>query len=237
MKLTQDGSFRARYDAGVCGRYTIRRIDLFIRAGAMEAPLFEEFDEKRIVPRFNVAPSQQAPIIRLNSASRPAGGLVAWGLVPSWTRGTPKVKPINARAETIASSGMFQQAFDRRRCLVPADGFYEWQGAKPPKQPMFIHLPDDRPFAFAGLWERWIPDPAAEPLDTFTIITTGANSQMTQIHNRMPVMLHERDYTRWLDRDCSAGCVRPKWAGTGAANTCSNLEAFPHVVLQQQLFH
>lgn len=186
----------------MCGRYTIRRIDLFIRAGAMEPSLFETFDEKRIVPRFNVAPSQQAPIIRLNAANRPAGGLVEWGLVPSWTRGTPKAKPINARAETVATSGMFRQAFDRRRCLVPADGFYEWRGAKPPKEPTFIHFPDDRPFAFAGLWERWRPDPAAEPVDTFTIITTAANAEMLPIHNRMPVMLHERDYARWLDREC-----------------------------------
>jgi putative SOS response-associated peptidase YedK len=195
----------------MCGRYTIRRIDLFIRFGAMEPPPFEEFTEIRIdpvpgslfdpfKPRYNVAPSQLAPIIRTNREGKPTGDMVTWGLVPSWTKGQPKMKPINARCETAATSGMFREAFERRRCLVPADGFYEWRGAKPPKQPMFIRLPDDRPFAFAGLWERWRPEPGVEPVDTFTILTTSANAEMMPIHNRMPVILRERDYARWLDR-------------------------------------
>jgi len=164
----------------------------------MEQPSFEEFDEKRIVPRFNVAPSQFAPIVRRDASNNISIDLITWGLVPSWTHGTPKIKPINARAETVSTSGMFRQAFSRRRCLVPADGFYEWQGTKPPKQPMFIHFPDDRSFAFAGLWERWKPAPDAEPLDTFTIITTTANTEMSPIHSRMPVILDEKDYEQWL---------------------------------------
>ena len=186
---------------GMCGRYTIRRVDMLIRHGAMEAPFFEEFDETKIVPRFNVAPSQAAPIVRVNVPGRWAIDLVTWGLVPHWTKGTPKAKPINARAETVAASGMFRQAFNRRRCLIPADGFYEWKGVKAPKQPMFIHFPDDRLFCFAGLWERWRPEPDVEPIDTFTIITTTANTDMRPIHHRMPVILPEKDYARWLDRE------------------------------------
>jgi putative SOS response-associated peptidase YedK len=89
---------------------------------------------------------------------------------------------------------MFRKAFERRRCLVPADGFYEWQGAKPPKQPYFIHKPDDGQFAFAGLWERWKAPKDAEPLDTYTIITTRPNAMMATIHNRMRVILNTNDY-------------------------------------------
>jgi putative SOS response-associated peptidase YedK len=95
---------------------------------------------------------------------------------------------------------MFRQAMDRRRCLIPADGFYEWKGAKPPKQPFFIHRRDDDVFCFAGLWERWKPGPDVEPVDTFTILTTSPNSLMADIHNRMPVILEEKDYPLWLDR-------------------------------------
>jgi putative SOS response-associated peptidase YedK len=125
-------------------------------------PGFEEFTER---PRFNIAPSQRMPIVRADGAGSPELAAAHWGLIPSWTK-EPKLKPINARAETVATSGMFRQAFTRRRCLVPADGFYEWQGLKPPKQPFFIHRKDDRQFAFAGLWERWHP-PGAEPVDTY----------------------------------------------------------------------
>jgi len=167
----------------------------------MDPALFDVFDEKRLVPRFNVSPSQAAPVYRLDANAKIAGDLVSWGLIPAWTRGKPKMKPINARAETLASSGMFRQAFDRRRCLVPADGFYEWRGAKPPKQPMFIHFPDDRVFCFAGLWERWKPVADAENVDTFTIITTTANADMATLHHRMPVILREEDHARWLDRN------------------------------------
>jgi putative SOS response-associated peptidase YedK len=180
---------------------------MLIRFGAMDEPSFETFDEKRIVPRYNIAPSQPIPVARLNKSGERVIRMVSWGLVPSWTKGTPKSRPINARAETIATSGMFRQAYERRRCLIPADGFYEWQGKTPPKQPMFIHQPDDGMFAFAGLWERWKPDDAHEPVDTCTIITTTPNAVMKPIHDRMPVILHERDYDRWLSRDVSGGAV------------------------------
>jgi len=133
----------------MCGRYTLRRLDLHALGLHAEPSIFEEFDER---PRFNVAPAQRLPIVR-TTGHHPELVLAVWGFIPSWAKDKPKAQPINARAESIAASGMFRQAFAKRRCLVPADGFYEWQGAKPPKQPYFIHKRDDTPFAFADLWE------------------------------------------------------------------------------------
>lgn len=112
---------------------------------------------------------------------------------------------------------MFRQAMQRRRCLVPADGFYEWQGKTPPKQPYFIHMSDDAPFAFAGIWERWRASPDAEPIDSFAILTTTPNELMRPIHDRMPVIVPEPDYGRWLDRTRGASDIedllRPYDAG------------------------
>jgi putative SOS response-associated peptidase YedK len=187
----------------MCGRYTLRRIDVArLHLNAMDEPTFEEFDEKRIVPRFNIAPSQDVCVVRINKNGDRVLGLVQWGLIPSWTKGAPKMKPINAKAETVQTSGMFRQAFSRRRCLVPADGFYEWKKLDPKtKQPMFIHYADDRIFAFAGLWERWQPNEQAEPIETCTIITTTPNELMRPIHDRMPVIVRPEDYGLWLNKD------------------------------------
>jgi len=183
----------------MCGRYTLRRPDLLAAAFDATPTLpFEEFTER---PRFNVAPSQDVAIVRINSSGDRVLGLVRWGLIPSWTKGKPKQQPINARAETVASSGMFRQAFERRRCLVPADGFYEWQVIDGRKQPMFVRRHDDAPFAFAGLWERWTPEEGAEPVDSMTIVTTAPNALMAPIHDRMPVILAQPDYARWMDRE------------------------------------
>jgi len=192
----------------MCGRYTFREHNLLrMGLGLEHMPKYEDFSETRIVPRFNIAPSMQCPIVRLNKDGQPTLGMAKWGLIPSWTKGKPKLQPINAKCETAATSGMFRQAMGRRRCLVPADGFYEWQGTKPPKQPYFIHMKDDGLFAFAGLWERWKPDEAADPIDTFTIITTSPNDLMKPLHNRMPVILAQADYARWLDRNKSSDDV------------------------------
>lgn len=185
----------------MCGRYTLRRVDLAhygVRHPG-DLALFEEFTER---PRFNIAPSQDVPLVRTNREGERVLSLIHWGLIPHWTRGKPRTRPINARAETVSTSGMFRQAFARRRCLVPADGFYEWQklDAKS-KQPMFIHFPDERPFAFAGVWERWQPEEGVEPVDTFAIITTRPNVLMSPIHDRMPVILTPERYSIWLDRE------------------------------------
>lgn len=187
----------------MCGRYTIRRIDTLLRFGAIDPAEFDTFDERAIVPRFNIAPSQDVPIVRMNSDDIAAIGLARWGLIPSWTRGKPKLQPINARAETVATSGMFRTAFNKSRCLIPADGFYEWRklgtGPKPAKQPMFIHMADDEGFAFAGLYERW-RDEAGTTVQTCTILTTVPNTLMETVHDRMPVILPREHHARWLDR-------------------------------------
>ena len=199
----------------MCGRYTLRRIDL-LRGGfdATLLPDFEEFTERPSL--FNIAPSQHVPLVRLaDPHPHPPTGrgqrvlaTARWGLIPAWTQGKPKFQPINARAETAATSGMFRDAFRARRCLIPADGFYEWRklDAKT-KQPMYVRRRDDGLFAFAGLWERWTPEPGAEPVDTCTILTTLPNALMAPIHDRMPVILDPADYARWLDPATPAPAV------------------------------
>jgi putative SOS response-associated peptidase YedK len=178
----------------MCGRYTLRRIDLLRSAlDAVPTLPFEEFTER---PHYNVAPSQDIPMVYVDENGRRVVSLARWGLIPAWAKEAPKIRPINARAETVATSGMFRAALERRRCLIPADGFYEWQAppsGKGRKQPFFIHFKDDRPFAFAGLWEH-----SQSFGDTCTIITTEPNDLMRPIHNRMPVILRREDYAQWL---------------------------------------
>lgn len=193
----------------MCGRYTLRRLDIIeIAMGLQTPPLFEEFTDR---PRFNIAPSQQIPVVRLDKEHHRTLGFVRWGLIPSWSKELPKFAPTNARAETAATSGMFRGAMERRRCLIPADGFYEWKklddSPKPRKQPMYITRKDGNVFAFAGLWERWKPDEKSEPIDTATILTTTPNRLMKSIHDRMPVILDAKDYGKWLDREEGASEV------------------------------
>lgn len=190
----------------MCGRYTLRRINIvYSDFDAAPESLFEEFSERA---RFNVAPSQDIVVIRLNKEGKRMVGAVRWGLIPSWAKDAPKMQPINARAETASTSGMFRQAFARRRCIIPADGFYEWKKLDPKtKQPMFIHFPDDRLFGFAGLWERWQGAEGEKPLDTCTILTTAPNELMAGIHDRMPAILKPEDYDLWLDRNADLQAV------------------------------
>ncbi|MCW5939539.1 MAG: SOS response-associated peptidase [Fimbriimonadaceae bacterium] len=144
-------------------------------------------------PRYNIAPTQ--PVVAV--ASGPEAKVLQWGLVPSWAK-DPSIgaRMINARAETVAEKPSFRTAFKRRRCLLPADGFYEWVGEKGHKQPFFLQV-EPTPFAFAGLWEIWEgPDGY---LETCTIITTEANDAVRPIHDRMPVVIDQVDYGQWLD--------------------------------------
>lgn len=192
----------------MCGRYVLRRIDAHRFGVEYPAPRFEEFSELRLFPRFNIAPSQLVAAIRIDrNGQRVINGL-RWGLIPHWTKGKPKARPINARAETVGTSGMFRDAFDRRRCLIPADGFYEWKKSDGRKQPYLIHLTDDASFAFGGIWERWTPEDDAEPIDTCAIITTNANQLMAPIHDRMPAIIDEADFGPWLDRDVRGADVK-----------------------------
>jgi putative SOS response-associated peptidase YedK len=189
----------------MCGRYTVRSIQPVAELFGISLP--PEFQ-----PRFNIAPTQDVLVVRsvaADAARAPArrGDLLRWGLVPSWAQ-DPSVgnRMINARAETAAERPAFRDAMRRRRCLVPADGFYEWQkqeGSKR-KQPHLIRMKGDRPFAFAGLWDTWRR--GDEPLESFTILTTSPNELVRPIHDRMPVIISCEDYDRWLDpRVDSAG--------------------------------
>ncbi|HEY9723039.1 MAG TPA: SOS response-associated peptidase [Oscillatoriaceae cyanobacterium] len=156
--------------------------------------------------RYNIAPTQQALIVREHDGRRELVQ-ARWGLIPGWTK-DPKAGPtlINTRSETIAEKPTFKNALKRRRCLVPADGFYEWaplpEGAKKTekKQPWWFRRADEEPFAFAGLWESWTP-PEGPAIESFTIITTTANDLIAPIHDRMPVILPESAYATWLDTD------------------------------------
>ena len=158
-------------------------------------------------PRYNIAPTQAVAAIRLDADLRPEGVLLRWGLVPGWAK-DPAVgnRMINARAETVAEKPAFRAPFRRRRCVVLADGFYEWQAGRDGKQPWFISAADGKPLALAGLWERW--DRAAEPLETCTLITTRANALMAPLHERMPVILDAGRYRDWLEH-ADAGLLQP----------------------------
>jgi putative SOS response-associated peptidase YedK len=175
----------------MCGRYVLTadgtQLQLAFDLNAAPEPH---------APRFNIAPSQ--PIAVITNDSPKDLTYFKWGLVPSWAK-DPNMgsKMINARAETAAEKPAFRAAFKRRRCLIPADGFFEWQKREGGKVPMFIHLDDYSLFAFAGLWEVWYSSDGGE-LRTATILTTEPNELMSSIHNRMPVILERKDYEQWL---------------------------------------
>ena len=178
----------------MCGRFTQTATpDVIAEHFHLDAPpLFK--------PRYNIAPSQAVAAIRLTpEAAKRECVLLRWGLIPSWAK-DPKIgnQCINAKAETVAEKPSFRSAFRTRRCLVIADGFYEWQVHGAHKQPMWIGLKSKQPFAFAGLWEHWQPA-EGEARDTCTIITTEPNDLMATIHNRMPVILSPASYDQWLD--------------------------------------
>jgi len=192
----------------MCGRYSLTLPPQEIRAfmGFTEQPNFP--------PRYNIAPTQPIAIVRLVSGAR-SFTLMRWGLLPSWVK-DPKDFPtlINARGESAATKPAFRAAMRRRRCLIPADGFYEWQkSGKGRKIPHLIRRPDGGPFAFAGLWETWM-GATGEELDTAAIVTTDANERLTPLHDRMPVVVMPEDFDRWLDADANppadvAGLLRP----------------------------
>jgi putative SOS response-associated peptidase YedK len=182
----------------MCGRFSLR---------ARLAELLAEFalDEQQappLAPRYNIAPSQPVFAVRERPGAAPAmreAVWLRWGLIPSWASDAAiGNRMINARAETVAEKPAFRAALSRRRCLVAADGFYEWKAEGRAKQPYFIHFADDRPFAFAGLWESW-EGPEHSSIESCTILTTEANELMRPLHDRMPVILQRRDYAKWLD--------------------------------------
>ena len=178
----------------MCGRFTQTALPEAI------ARQFEVAELPLFIPRYNIAPSQPIATIRIEpDTSTRKLVMLRWGLIPSWAK-DPKIgsQCINAKAETVAEKPSFRSAFKKRRCLVVATGFYEWQVQGRTKQPMWIGLRSKQPFAFAGLWEHWKPA-EGESLETCTIITTEPNDLMAPIHNRMPVILAPASYDKWLD--------------------------------------
>ncbi len=147
-------------------------------------------------PRYNIAPTQTAPIVRATPSGRQIA-MVRWGLIPAWARDSKMAaSTINARAETVAEKPTFRDAFRQRRCLVPADGFYEWKSEAGGKQPYMFRRADGGVMAFAGLWERW--EKEDDVIESFTIIVTSANALVTDIHDRMPVILAPAQFELWL---------------------------------------
>jgi putative SOS response-associated peptidase YedK len=174
----------------VCGRFTLTA------SGEELAEAFGLDDQPELAPRYNIAPTQSVAVVRAEGpGGRRALSLLRWGLLPRATA-EPKRPLINARAETASSTPSFREAFARRRCLIPASGFFEWTGAGKKRQPWYFRMASGRVFAFAGLWEPPF-DPVERP--TATILTTEPNTITRPVHDRMPVILAPEDYARWLD--------------------------------------
>jgi putative SOS response-associated peptidase YedK len=181
----------------MCGRYTLHHKPKDIGERFGVEPV-EEF----LAPRYNIAPSQIVPVIRRPQSGDDLREMAGckWGLIPFWAR-DPKIgnNLINAKAETISEKPSFKQAFTKRRCLIPADGFYEWQKrGKEPSQPIYVRRRDGGLFAFAGLWEAW-KTPEGETLETCTIITVEPNELISKIHHRMAAILKPGDEAAWID--------------------------------------
>jgi putative SOS response-associated peptidase YedK len=178
----------------MCGRYTLRTpVDSLV-----ETFEIEEYPSS-ITPNYNIAPTQEVAAVVEEEDKRKLE-MLHWGLIPSWAK-DPAIgnKMINARAETVSEKPSFRSAFKKRRCLILADGFYEWKKTDDGKQPYHVKMEDGSPFAFAGLWESWGKN--GEEIHSCTIITTEANDLMSEIHHRMPVILPPEDHAMWLDPD------------------------------------
>lgn len=202
----------------MCGRFTLHTPEPRIR----EAFHLEQAEPLGLVPRFNIAPSQDIPIVR-DAGAGPEMVLARWGLVPGWSE-TPRTRysTINARIETVAEKPAYRAPFRRRRCLIPADGFYEWKTVNGNKMPHYIHRRDGRVFAFAGLWDRWEGEDGR--MDSCVIIVMPANEVMRPLHARMPAIIAPAHYDQWIDpgmtdRQDIMGYLSPEQA--------SDLTAYP----------
>ncbi|HMB23699.1 MAG TPA: SOS response-associated peptidase [Anaerolineales bacterium] len=178
----------------MCGRFT-----LTINPGEAQETFTEYTFPEKFAPRFNIAPTQ--PVLVIPNDDQNTADFFIWGLIPMWAK-DPSIgnRLINARGETLAEKPAFRGSLKYKRCLILADGFYEWKGApgRKTKTPFFIHMKDRKPFAFAGLWDSW-NGPDGSQVKSCAIITTMPNDLMAIIHNRMPAILHPRDYAKWLD--------------------------------------
>jgi putative SOS response-associated peptidase YedK len=178
----------------MCGRFA------FYSPHEAVTRLFGLTDAPDVERRYNIAPTQFIPVVRHDQAAKRRLALLYWGLVPSWAKEKSiGARMINARGETLGDKPAFRSAFRRRRCLVLADGYYEWQARASGKQPHFIHMVSGQPFAMAGLWESWREAEGSEPLESCAIVTTSANEKFASIHDRMPVIVSPEQYDFWLD--------------------------------------
>lgn len=193
----------------MCGRFKLSTPAEELRRefGFVEHP--------NLAPRYNIAPTQEVPVLRQRRAPKGERTLqnLRWGLIPSWAKDAKIASSlINARSETLAEKPAFAAAFRKRRCLVLADGFYAWVGEGEGKQPYLVTRRDGGAFAFAGLWERWTPKAAGKEsafIDSFTIVTTEANALLRPLHPRMPVILPAAHCTSWIDPDASPESLKP----------------------------
>jgi putative SOS response-associated peptidase YedK len=176
----------------MCGRFVITSAPEALRR------LFGYIDRPNFPPRYNIAPTQPVPVVIVENGLRQFR-LMRWGLIPAWVK-DPRgfALLINARAETVLDKPAFKNAFRRRRCLIPADGYYEWSQSEARKRPYFIHPRDGQPFGFAALAETWT-GPNGEELDTVAIVTTAAGADLAALHPRVPVTITPADFDRWLD--------------------------------------
>jgi putative SOS response-associated peptidase YedK len=179
----------------MCGRYRLSR-----RKEALAEHFGADVEDLAWEPRYNIAPTQPVPVIRRNGRGTSLrASLMRWGLIPSWAKDpTIGARTINARSETAASKPSFREPLEKRRCLVPADGFYEWQRRGKGKQPYCFEVGDGGIFAFAGLWDRWRGQ-AGQAVESCTILTTMPNELLADVHRRMPVILAPAHYGPWLD--------------------------------------
>lgn len=178
----------------MCGRYTLTASPEAVRN------FFRYAERPNFPPRYNIAPTQPVAVVRLANRQRQFV-LMRWGLLPSWVKDPKGFSLIvNARGESVIDKPSFRAAMKRRRCLIPADGFYEWKAGGSRKQPYYIHARSGEPLAFAGLWETWT-GPNGEELDTVAIVTTDANSTVSPLHDRMPVIVPPAAFDLWLDSD------------------------------------
>lgn len=177
----------------MCGRYAITSpLEAVIKAFSVDGAGLN------LAPRYNGAPSQELPVVRNTRGRGRELTYMRWGLVPSWSKGPDtRFSMINARSETVASKPAYRGPFRNRRCLVPANGFYEWKQTADGKQPYFITLGSGGLFAFAGLWDHW-QGPDGDEITSFTVMVTSANEVVRPIHDRMPVILGPDDYLSWL---------------------------------------
>lgn len=199
------------YNATMCGRFS-----LTLPTESISESLGSSINVA-FAPSYNIAPGQQIIAVRQSDGDQPEATSFHWGLIPSWAK-DPSVgyKMINARSETVAEKPSFRSAYQSRRCLIPANGFYEWKRQGKQKQAYYFNRTDNQIFFFAGIWERWAETDEGRVVESCTIITTGANDLLAPIHHRMPVIINREQYSEWLSGSLDKSLMAPKaWPDFG----------------------